>query len=95
MAEAPPECRAVLQIRNRLGLHARAAVRLVKLAERFEAEVAVGKDGHVVNGKSIMAVMTLAAEQWSHIEVTTRGPDAAEALEAIRTLVDARFLEAS
>ncbi|HJQ74818.1 MAG TPA: HPr family phosphocarrier protein [Gaiellaceae bacterium] len=82
-----------MEIRNRLGLHARAAVLLVKTTERFDAEVTIAKDGQIVNGRSIMGVMMLAAEQGSHIEVATRGPDAAEALEAIRALVEARFDE--
>jgi phosphocarrier protein HPr len=88
------EHRASLQIRNRLGLHARAAAMLVQTANRFEAEVTVGKDGQVVNGRSIMGVMMLAAEQGSHIDVATSGPDAAAALQAIRELVEARFNEA-
>jgi len=87
------DCRAVLEIQNRLGLHARAAVLLVQTASRFEAEVQVVKDGQTVSGRSIMGVMTLAATQGSTIEVLTRGPQAAEALEAIRALVAAKFNE--
>jgi phosphocarrier protein HPr len=88
------EHRASLQIRNRLGLHARAAAMLVQTANRFDAEVTVAKDGQVVNGRSIMGVMMLAAEQGSHIDVATSGPDAAAAMQAIRDLVEARFNEA-
>jgi len=91
MGEA--DCQAVLEIQNRLGLHARAAVLLVQTANRFDAEVLVGKDGQVVSGRSIMGVMTLAATQGSTIEVVTRGPQAAEALDAIRALVAAKFNE--
>jgi len=94
-AGIPDEQSAILAIRNRLGLHARAAVSLVKTAERFDAEVSIAKDGQVVNGRSIMGVMMLAAEQGSEIEVTTRGPQAREALQAIRELVEARFNEDS
>jgi phosphocarrier protein HPr len=82
-----------LAIQNRLGLHARAAVLLVQTASRFDAEVTVEKDGQVVNGRSIMGIMMLAAEQGSTIDVTTQGPQAAEAMAAIRDLVDARFNE--
>lgn len=89
-----PEHRATLEIRNRLGLHARAAVLLVQTANRFEAEITVGKDGQVVNGRSIMGIMMLAAEQGSSIDVTASGTQAEEALQAIRDLVDARFNEA-
>jgi phosphocarrier protein HPr len=88
------EHRASLQIRNRLGLHARAAAMLVQTANRFDAEVKVAKDGQVVNGRSIMGVMMLAAEQGSHIDVATSGPEAAAALHAIRKLVEAGFNEA-
>jgi phosphocarrier protein len=92
MSDAPPdEHHATLEIRNRLGLHARAAVLLVQMANQFEAEVTVSKDGQSVNGRSIMGIMMLAAEQGSSIDVTTVGPQAEQALEAIRRLVDARF----
>ena len=95
MSGTPPtsEQHASLEIRNRLGLHARAAVLLVQTANRFEAEVAIAKDGQSVNGRSIMGIMMLAAEQGSTIDVTTSGPQAAEALEAIRELVEAGFHE--
>jgi len=65
----------------------------VQTANRFEAEVAIAKDGQSVNGRSIMGIMMLAAEQGSTIDVTTSGPQAAEALEAIRELVEAGFHE--
>ncbi len=87
------EHHASLEIKNRLGLHARAAVLLVQTANRFEAEVTVSKDGQSVNGRSIMGIMMLAAEQGSSIDVTTTGPQAEAALAAIRELVDARFNE--
>jgi phosphocarrier protein HPr len=87
------ERRATLEIVNRLGLHARAAAQLVQTAALFDAEVSISKDGETVNGRSIMGVMMLAAEQGSRIEVATRGPQAAEALEAIRALVEAGFHE--
>src|SRR5262245_22815561 len=94
--EAPPaEHHATLEIKNRLGLHARAAVLLVQTANRFEAEVAISKDGQSVNGRSIMGIMMLAAEQGSTIDVTTSGPQAAEALEAIRELIEAGFHESA
>jgi phosphocarrier protein len=93
--ESPPtsERHATLEIKNRLGLHARAAVLLVQTASRYDAEVTVAKDGQSVNGRSIMGIMMLAAEQGSSIEVTASGPQADEAIDAIRDLVDARFNE--
>jgi phosphocarrier protein HPr len=95
MSGDSPDHHATLEIKNRLGLHARAAVLLVQTANRFEAEVAITKDGQSVNGRSIMGIMMLAAEQGSTIDVDTSGPQAAEALEAIRELVDAGFHESS
>jgi phosphocarrier protein len=93
--ESPPDTTrsAALEIRNRLGLHARAAVLLVQTAGRFDAEITVGKDGQVVNGRSIMGIMMLAAEQGSTIDVTATGTDADAAIDAIRTLVENRFNE--
>lgn len=91
--EAPSSCRATLEIKNKLGLHARAAVLLVQSATRFDAEVTVTKDGQVVNGRSIMGIMMLAAEQGSAIEVETTGPQAREALAAITALVEGLFNE--
>jgi phosphocarrier protein len=91
--EPPRELREVLEIRNEKGLHARAAVLFVETAKLYDAELTVTKDGQSVNGRSIMGIMTLAAEQGSHIEVSATGPQADEALAAIRALVDERFHE--
>jgi phosphocarrier protein len=90
---ADETCRASLEIVNRLGLHARAAVLLVQAATRFDATVSVTKDGQTVDGRSIMGVMMLAAEQGSRIEVETAGPQAQAALDAITELVANRFNE--
>jgi phosphocarrier protein len=87
------EAHASLEIRNKKGLHLRAARLLVDALEPFDAEVTIEKDGQVVNGRSIMGVMMLAAEQGSHIEVTVTGPQGQEALAALRALVDAGFNE--
>ena len=78
---------------NKLGLHARAAAQLVKLAEQFSSEVKIGKDDQVVNGKSIMGLMMLAASCGSTIDVEANGDDAEAALDAIEALIDARFNE--
>jgi phosphotransferase system HPr (HPr) family protein len=87
-------CRATLDIVNRLGLHARAAVLLVQAANQFEATVTVTKGDQSVDGRSIMGVMMLAAEQGSTIDVETVGPQAREALDAIAALVANKFNEA-
>jgi phosphocarrier protein len=79
---------------NPLGLHARPAAEFVKVAGRFRAEVHVEKDGMVVNGKSIMGVMTLAAECGSTIRIRAEGADAEAALAALADLVNRGFNEA-
>ncbi len=83
-----------LLIKNKLGLHARAAAQLVKTANRFSSEVKVEKDRNSVNGKSIMGVLTLAATCGSTVKVKCEGSDAVEALAAIEQLIDAKFNEA-
>ena len=82
---------AELLIRNELGLHARACALFVKTASKFRSEVMVSRDDLQVNGKSIMGVMMLAAEEGSTIVVTADGPDENEAISAIRELVDGKF----
>ncbi len=85
-------CRT-LPIINARGLHARASARFVKCAEGFDAEITVSKDGQSVPGTSIMGLMMLAAAPGSEIHVRAKGPQAAEALEALAALVAARFDE--
>ena len=80
-----------LLIRNQLGLHARACALFVKTASKFRSEVMVARDDLQVNGKSIMGVMMLAAEEGSTIVVSADGPDENEAIVAIRELVDGKF----
>lgn len=80
-----------LVIRNQLGLHARACALFVKAASRFKSEILVARDDLEVNGKSIMGVMMLAAEEGATILVKASGPDEDAALESIRELVDGKF----
>ena len=80
-------------IMNKLGLHARAAASLVKVASGFKADVRVGKDDLDVNGKSIMGVLLLAAGQGSSIRITTDGPDEQQAMQAIGDLINDGFGE--
>lgn len=82
-----------LRICNKLGLHARAAAKLVTTAAAFEAEVRVRKDGREVSGKSIMGVMMLAAACGSTITLIAEGPDAQQALDELEALVQNRFGE--
>ena len=80
---------------NKLGLHARAAAKLVTLAARYRSDIRVKKDGREVSGKSIMGVMMLAAAKGSRITFRADGPDAQKALDAIEALVARRFDEAA
>lgn len=82
-----------VDIVNRLGLHARAAAKLVTLAGKFSSEVRVRKDDREVSGKSIMGVMMLAAGQGSRITLIVEGEDEQQALEELCGLVADRFGE--
>jgi len=82
-----------LSIRNRRGLHARAAAKFVKLAGAFDAAIEVTRNDMVVNGQSIMGLMMLAASPGCTITVAATGPDADMAIEALATLVENRFDE--
>jgi len=84
---------AIVRIKNKRGLHARASAKIVEAAARFESEINIIKDGQVVNARSIMGLMMLAAGIGSDVELTAEGPDAAEALTAIIALADAKFGE--
>lgn len=85
--------RREVAIVNRRGLHARAAAKFVRLAERFDAEVEVAKDGVAVPGTSIMGLMMLAAALGSSLQISARGADAARALDALAALVASGFDE--
>jgi phosphocarrier protein HPr len=80
-------------IRNRLGLHARAAALLVKTANRFVSDVTLEKDGLEVNGKSIMGILMLAASKGSKITLKVNGKDSAQAIQVLGKLIEDRFGE--
>lgn len=80
-------------IQNELGLHARAATKLVQTASKFPCEVTVSKDGHEVNGKSIMGVLMLVASKGTTVTLRAKGERAAEAIAAIAALIDDKFGE--
>ena len=82
-----------LQIINPLGLHARAAAKLVQLASRYGSEITLTKGDKSANAKSIMKVMMLAASRGSVVEVSTTGNDEDDALSAITTLIEDGFGE--
>jgi len=80
-------------IKNRLGLHARAAVKFVNLANRFASDVRIVKDDSDVDGKSILGILTLAATQGTDIILRLDGEDEGAALQAIVELIDGKFGE--
>ncbi|HEY0973461.1 MAG TPA: HPr family phosphocarrier protein [Solimonas sp.] len=82
-----------VDIVNLLGLHARAAAKLVTLASKFEADIRIRKDGREVSGKSIMGVMMLAAAKGAQITLIAEGTDAQQALDELAQLVAERFGE--
>ena len=82
-----------LEIKNRLGLHARAAALLVQTVSRFSSEVKISKDGQVVDGRSIIGLLTLGAAKGSRVRVEAKGKDAEESLRAIEELFKKRFHE--
>ena len=84
---------AEVEIVNRLGLHARAAAKLVHMASAFESEVVLSSDGQEVDAKSILGVLLLAAAQGMTVRIRCDGVDEDEALRSIRELIGERFGE--
>jgi phosphocarrier protein HPr len=80
-------------IQNKLGLHARPAAEVVKIATRFRSDITICRDDLEVNGKSIMGVMMLAAEHGSTLTLRAQGPDEEEAVEALADLIKSKFRE--
>ena len=85
--------RRSLRIRNRLGLHARAAARFVHTASRFRSQVTASRNGRTMDGKSILGILLLAAPQGTEIELSVDGPDEAEAMATLEALVADGFGE--
>ena len=83
----------VVTIINKRGLHARAAAKFVGLAATFSSDITVTRDGETVSGRSIMGLMMLAAGQGCQIQLNVRGDDAADAIDAIAGLIEAKFGE--
>lgn len=96
MTQQQPEphvARCQVEILNAYGLHMRPADKFVRLAVTFQAEIRVYFKGNQYNGKSILDLTTLAAEQGTRLELEALGPDAEAALSALADLVSARFYE--
>jgi phosphocarrier protein len=83
----------MVEVPNRLGLHARAAARLVDLANRYDAQIEVSKDGQVADAKSIMGVLLLCGHRGAKLTIRAMGADAEDALEALCELVTDGFGE--
>ncbi len=81
------------EIINALGLHARAAAQLVKVANRFKCDTSIEHEGQKANAKSIMGVLMLAAGQGSRVKLTCKGEDAEACLKSIEQLIANRFGE--
>ncbi|HEY7791447.1 MAG TPA: HPr family phosphocarrier protein [Vicinamibacterales bacterium] len=82
-------------VTNALGLHARAAARFVRLASRYQARIQVGHDGQMMDGKSIMGILLLAASHGTVLTIAADGADAAAAVDALVTLVESGLGEAA
>ena len=82
-----------IEIKNKLGLHARAAAKLVHTAARFKSSIKIRKGDEEVDGKSILGILLLAAGRGTVITVRAEGEDEAEAVEAIEKLIDSKFDE--
>lgn len=82
-----------VKIRNKLGLHARAAVKFVNLANRFASSIKIVKDSNEVDGKSVLGILTLAAVQGSEIQLKISGKDEKMAFQALNDLIDDKFHE--
>ncbi|MBM85508.1 MAG: HPr family phosphocarrier protein [Rhodospirillaceae bacterium] len=90
---APTTAKRCVTILNKLGLHARAAAKFVKIAEEFRCQISVSKDGETVSGRSIMGLMMLAATPGSIIQLAAHGADATEAVDLIAKLIERKFDE--
>lgn len=82
-----------LKLKNKLGLHARAAAKLVQLGETFKSEIKISKDTVEANGKSILSVLLLAAPLGTELTFRIEGPDEEKAMDAINALIERKFDE--
>lgn len=89
----PTKASVSVTVSNRLGLHARPAMSFVETATNFESSVTVARGSHVVDGKSIMQIMMLAATKGTKLDIEAEGPDADDAVAALKALVERGFDE--
>ncbi|HOW57073.1 MAG TPA: HPr family phosphocarrier protein [Smithellaceae bacterium] len=81
------------KLTNKLGLHARAAATFVRIAQQYKSEIYLARNGQVVNGKSILGILTLACPQGSELTVKIEGKDAVAAMAALEKLIENKFGE--
>ncbi|OPY12271.1 MAG: Phosphocarrier protein HPr [Syntrophus sp. PtaU1.Bin005] len=81
------------ELKNKLGLHARAAAKLVSAARGFKSKIVLERDGREVNGKSLLGILTLACPQGSRVTVRAEGADALQAIESLEGLFEDKFGE--
>lgn len=81
------------EVKNKLGLHARAAAQFVRVSSKYDSDIRIKKDGYEVDGKSILGVLSLAAIKGTTIEILTEGYDSQQAFEEISALVECGFGE--
>ncbi len=84
---------ATIEVKNKMGLHARPAAMIVRVANKFNSEISFEKDEEIVDGKSIMGLMMLAAGQGSKLRLMANGEDAKEACKALEELFETKFEE--
>jgi len=82
-----------LEIRNKLGLHARAAVKFVNISSQYKSRICLERDGMEANGKSLLSILTLACPKGSWITISAEGIDANEAMESLSQLLEDKFGE--
>ncbi len=81
------------EVKNKLGLHARAAAQFVRVSSKYDSDIRIKKDGYEIDGKSILGVLSLAAIKGSTIEILTEGDDSQQAFEEISALIECGFGE--
>ncbi len=85
--------RGTFEVKNKLGLHARAATKLVQLASRFPCEIVISRAGQSANAKSVMGVLLLCGSKGTRLSLEAQGDEAQRAIQELGTLIDNRFGE--
>jgi len=93
MSSSPSSSRGTFEVRNKLGLHARAATKLVQLASKYPCDILVSRAGQAANAKSVMGVLLLCGSKGTKLDVEANGPSANEAVEKLGQLIHDRFGE--